>query len=164
MRIWEKSSTFAPFFARRMENVLKIDSLESGKHHYEWHLDGAYLSSVEKSELLGGELDAIADVEVRGERLAMSDYRVKVQVKGVVQVTCDRCLEPMDVAIEAEDDMTEDAHEIETQKHEVDLSWLAYELTIVNLPLVHSHQAGGCNPAMDNLLQDHLCTAEEPEE
>ena len=146
-----------------MENVLKLDSLEAGKHRYKWHLDGAWLSGVEKSELLGGALDVEVEVSISDERLA-DWYRVRVKVNGMVQVVCDRCLEPMDVAIDVEDDMTEDAQSIETQKHEIDLSWLAYELTIVNLPLVHSHQIGGCNPEMDNLLQDHLCTAEEPEE
>jgi hypothetical protein len=29
---------------------------------------------------------------------------------------------------------------------------------------VHSHQEGGCNPEMDALLQDHLCTSLEDEE
>ena len=47
---------------------------------------------------------------------------------------------------------------------QIDLSWLAYELIIVNLPLVHSHQDGGCNPEMDALLQDHLCAEVEDED
>jgi hypothetical protein len=29
---------------------------------------------------------------------------------------------------------------------------------------VHSHQDGGCNPEMDALLQDHLCTDVEDED
>ena len=164
LRIPNICSNFAAFFARGMEKVLNLDSLEAGKHRYTWHFDGAYLSGIEKSELLGGELDVEADVTVKEGHLSVLDYLVNVKVNGVVQVACDRCLEPMDIAVNAEDDMTEDAQTIETQKHEIDLNWLAYELTIVNLPMVHSHQTGGCNPAMDNLLQNHLCAAEEPEE
>jgi hypothetical protein len=45
----------------------------------------------------------------------------------------------------------------------VDLSWLAYEIVSINIPLVHSHQPGGCNPQMDLLLQSHLCDEPDPE-
>ena len=65
----------------------------------------------------------------------------------------------MDVAVNAEDDM-----EMDEGTEMLDLEWLAYELVIVNLPLVHSHQPGGCNPMMDALLQDHLCTMPEDED
>ena len=57
----------------------------------------------------------------------------------------------------------EEYQELEEEVKQLDLAWLAYELIIVNLPLVHSHQDGGCNPDMDALLQDHLCTALEDE-
>ena len=82
------------------------------------------------------------------------DFDLDIAVKGLVQVTCDRCLDEMDVAINAE----ENEWEWDEEPKLIDLSWLAYELIIVNLPLVHSHQDGGCNPEMDALLQDHLCT------
>ena len=99
--------------------------------------------------MLSGE----ADVEAR-LTLREYDFDLEIGVKGLVQVTCDRCLEPMDIAVVAEE------HEWEWDEtpKQVDLKWLAYELIIVNLPLVHSHQDGGCNPEMDALLQDHLCT------
>jgi len=142
-----------------MENVIKLDTLQPGVYRYEYHLDGAYLRSVEKSELLDGQVDAKAELHLRE-----LDYDIRVTVNGTVQVTCDRCLEPMEISVEAEDDMTADTQDESSVKtNQIDLNWLAYELITVNLPMVHSHQAGGCNPEMDNLLQDHLCTAEEPE-
>ena len=143
-----------------MENVIKLDTLQPGKYCFEYHLDGDYLRSVEKSELLDGQVDAKAELHLRE-----LDYDIRVAVNGTIQVTCDRCLEPMEIAVEAEDDMTADTQdESPAQTKQIDLNWLAYELIIVNLPLVHSHQPGGCNPEMDNLLQDHLCTTEEPED
>ena len=158
-----KSSTFARFFVKTMENVINLDQLELGVHHFEYRLDGEYLRNVEKSELLDGQIVAKAELRLRAD-----DYDIQVAVKGTVQVTCDRCLEPMDIAVEAADDMTADTLDESPKKkaqgREIDLNWLAYELIIVNLPLVHSHQTGGCNPEMDSLLQDHLCTTEEPED
>lgn len=144
-----------------MENVINLDQLEPGIHTFDIHLDSAYLQGIEKTELLGGEIDAKATLN-----LLPKGFELTMTVHGVVSVTCDRCLEPMDIAVSAEDDMTADAVDAISENKKgnlVNLNWLAYELTIVNLPIVHSHQNGGCNPEMDNLLQNHLCTAEEPE-
>ena len=135
-------------------NQINLDRLELGTHCFEYRLDSAYLEEVEKSELIDCQVDARAELHLRE-----MDFDIRVWVNGVVQVICDRCLEPMSIEVQAEDDMTEDI-----QGREIDLNWLAYELIIVNLPLVHSHQPGGCNPQMDTLLQDHLCTTEEPED
>ena len=144
-----------------MENVINLDQLEPGIHTFELHLDSAYLLGIEKTELLGGEIDAKATLN-----LLPKGFDLTMTVNGVVSVTCDRCLEPMEIAVSAEDDMTTDAVDAISENKKgnvVDLNWLAYELTIVNLPIVHSHQTGGCNPEMDDLLQNHLCMTEEPE-
>ena len=144
-----------------MENIINLDKLETGLHHFNFHLDTAYLQGIEKTELLGGEIDAKAELN-----LLTTGFDLKISVKGTVSVTCDRCLEPMDIDVAAKDSMTTDAMDAISENKKgnlVDLNWLAYELTVVNLPIVHSHQTGGCNPEMDNLLQDHLCTTEEPE-
>ena len=92
--------------------------------------------------------------------LREDDFAVDVDVVGQVQVTCDRCLEPMNVDV----DLYEENVEMDGDSKQIDLAWLAYELIIVNLPLVHSHQDGGCNPDMDALLQNHLCTTLDDEE
>ena len=130
-------------------HIVALDSLELGAHVFDFQLDNAYFGEIENSELLGGEVKVEARLNLREY-----DFDLDVAVKGLVQVTCDRCLDEMDVAIDAE----ENEWEWDDEPKLIDLSWLAYELIIVNLPLVHSHQDGGCNPEMDALLQDHLCT------
>ena len=134
----------------KKSHIVALDSLELGAHVFDFQLDNAYFSEIENSELLGGEVKVEAHLNLREY-----DFDLDVTVKGLVQVTCDRCLDTMDVAINAE----ESEWEWDEEPKLIDLSWLAYELIIVNLPLVHSHQDGGCNPEMDALLQDHLCTA-----
>ena len=131
-------------------HIVALDSLELGAHVFDFQLDSAYFGEIENSELLGGEVKVEARLNLREY-----DFDLDIAVKGLVQVTCDRCLDEMDVAIDAE----ENEWEWDDEPKLIDLSWLAYELIIVNLPLVHSHQDGGCNPEMDALLQDHLCTA-----
>ena len=130
-------------------HIVALDSLELGAHVFDFQLDSAYFGEIENSELLGGEVKVEAHLNLREY-----DFDLDIAVKGLVQVTCDRCLDEMDVAIDAE----ENEWEWDDEPKLIDLSWLAYELIIVNLPLLHSHQDGGCNPEMDALLQSHLCT------
>ena len=135
-------------------NIL-LDTLKEGVYDYSFTLDNVWFAGVEKSEILGGEVVAEARLNIQALR---TDLHIKVS--GTVQVTCDRCLDAMDIPVQGEDDI-----EVEPDTKELDLCWLAYELTAVNLPLVHSHPEGGCNPEMVALLQDHLRrTEEEPEE
>ena len=133
----------------KKSHIVALDSMELGAHVLDFQLDNAYFSEIENSELLGGEVKVEAHLNLREY-----DFDLDIAVKGLVQVTCDRCLDEMGVAINAE----ENEWEWDEEPKLIDLSWLAYELIIVNLPLVHSHQDGGCNPEMDALLQDHLCT------
>ena len=135
-------------------HIIELSKLEIGDYSFDYELDSAYFQSVEKSEVLSGHVQAKAELALR-ER----DFDLRIKVGGTVQVTCDRCLDPMDLAVDAEDDM-----EMDEGTEMLDLEWLAYELVIVNLPLVHSHQPGGCNPMMDALLQDHLCTMPEDDD
>ena len=135
-------------------HIIELSKMEMGNYSFDYELDSAYFQSVEESEVLSGNVQAKAELALREQ-----DFDLRIKVSGVVQVTCDRCLDPMDVAVDAEDDM-----EMDEGTKMLDLEWLAYELVIVNLPLVHSHQAGGCNPMMDALLQDHLCTTMEDDD
>ena len=131
-------------------HIVLLDQLEIGEHLFDFQLDREYFTTIENTELLGGAVD----VKVR-LILRENDFAVDMDIVGQVQVTCDRCLDAMNVDV----DIYEEEMELEEDVKQLDLAWLAYELIIVNLPLVHSHQDGGCNPDMDALLQNHLCTA-----
>ena len=133
----------------QQSHIVTLDSLNLGEHVFDFQLNSDYFCSIENSELLGGDAQVHAELTLR-ER----DFNLSMDVQGQVQVTCDRCLDAMDVEIDA----FEDEWDWDEEPKKVDLSWLAYELIVVNLPLVHSHQEGGCNPEMDALLQNHLCT------
>ena len=136
--------------SEKTAHIVSLDSLEIGEHLFDFQLDNSYFYAIENSELLGGAVD----VKVR-LILHENEFVLDLDIVGQVQVTCDRCLDAMDIDV----DIYEEDMELEEDAQQLDLAWLAYELIIVNLPLVHSHQDGGCNPEMDALLQDHLCTA-----
>ena len=136
--------------SEKTAHIVLLDKLEIGEHLFDFQLDNSYFSTIENSELLGGTVDVKVRLILHEE-----DFAVDMDIVGQVQVTCDRCLDSMDVDV----DIYEEELELEEDTKQLDLAWLAYELIIVNLPLVHSHQDGGCNPDMDALLQNHLCTA-----
>ncbi|MBR2165758.1 MAG: DUF177 domain-containing protein [Paludibacteraceae bacterium] len=107
--------------------------------------------------------------------LREEDYQLTITVHGTVFVVCDRCLDPMVIEIDANDGMMECSNDemIECSNDgmmecsndgSIDLTWLAYEIVSINIPIVHCHQPGECNKQMELLLHDHLCDEPEPDE
>ena len=137
--------------------MIDLSRLPLGTHSFDIQLDDAFFESLEKSEILRGKVACKAVLNLREE-----DYQLNIAVHGTVFVVCDRCLDPMPLEIEANDELMND--EPEAPNDEIDLSWLAYEIVSINIPIVHSHQAGECNQQMELLLHDHLCDEPEPDE
>ena len=140
--------------------IIDLKRLPIGRHSFDITLDDAFFKSLEKTEVLGGEVVGKATLNLREE-----DYQLNIAVHGTVFVVCDRCLDPMPLEIEDEQ-VIESLGEVESgdcKVESLDLSWLAYEIVSINIPIVHSHQAGECNKQMELLLHDHLCDEPEPE-
>ena len=150
---------FAPDFAPMSEKdhyMIDLSRLPIGTHQFDIQLDNEFFQSVEKSEILSGEVAAKVVFNLREE-----DYQLNIAVHGTVFVVCDRCLDPMPLEIEDEQEIFS---EDEENGQMVNLQWLAYEIVSINIPIVHSHQPGECNQQMELLLHDHLCDEPEPDE
>ena len=158
---------FAPDFAPMSEKdhyIIDLSRLPIGTHQFDIQLDNEFFQSLEKSEILSGEVAAKVVLNLREE-----DYQLNIAVHGTVFVVCDRCLDPMPLEINDEQEIWSDEEEDEnvncpSSNRQLDLSWLAYEIVSINIPIVHSHQPGECNQQMELLLHDHLCDEPEPDE
>ena len=145
-------------------NSIDLARLPIGTHHFDIQLDDEFFASVEKSEILSGQVAANITLNLREE-----DYSLNIAVRGAVSVVCDRCLDPMNIDINdeqlifSEDEEDEQIVHRTSSNRTLDLSWLAYEIVTINIPLVHCHPTGACNPQMDLLLHQHLCDGPEPE-
>ena len=149
--------------------MIDLKRLPLGTHSFDFQLDDDFFASLEKSEILNGNVVCKATLNLREE-----DYQLNIAVHGTVFVVCDRCLDPMPLEIDDEQEIFSEDEEFsdETGKtpdgkglyQQLDLSWLAYEIVSINIPLVHSHQPGECNKQMELLLHDHLCDEPEPED
>ena len=130
-------------------------------------MDDAFFQSLEKTEILSGQVSAKVTLNLREE-----DYQLNIAVHGSVFVVCDRCLDPMPLEINDEQEIFSEDEVVpdETGKtpdgkgNYLDLSWLAYEIVSINIPVAHSHQPGECNAQMELLLHNHLCDDSEPDE
>ena len=136
--------------------IIDLKRLPVGTHEFDIQLDDAFFEGLEKSEILRGKVDCKATLNLREE-----DYQLNMAVRGTVFVVCDRCLDPVGIEINANDELMND--EPEAPNDELDLTWLAYEIVSINIPIVHCHQEGECNPQMELLLHDHLCDDLDPE-
>ena len=137
--------------------IIDLRRLPIGTHEFDIQLDDAFFEGLEKSEILRGRIGCKATLNLREE-----DYQLTIAVHGTVFVVCDRCLDPMPLEIEANDELMND--EPKAPNDEIDLSWLAYEIVSINIPIGHCHQEGECNKQMELLLHDHLCDEPEPED
>ena len=144
--------------------MIDLSRLPIGTHQFDIQLDNEFFQSLEKSEILSGEVAAKVVLNLREE-----DYQLNIAVHGTVFVVCDRCLDPMPLEINDEQEIWSEEEEDEnvnrpSSNRQLDLSWLAYEIVSINIPIVHSHQPGECNQQMELLLHDHLCDEPEPDE
>ena len=142
--------------------IIDLSRLPIGTHEFDVKLDDSFFQSLEKTEVLGGDVVGKAELRLREE-----DYSLRIAVHGTVFVVCDRCLDPM--AIDIDDEQTIESIEEEDEEYKgksesLNLQWLMYEIVSINIPLVHSHQTGECNKQMELLLHDHLCDEPEPDE
>lgn len=144
---------------------LKIDmqALAEGDTVMGASLGSDFFADIEGSEITQG--DVHVDVSIR-KTIHFSE--VHFHATGTVVVPCDRCLDPMDIDIDAEQLLTvkfgseySEEDELITMTEDepvLDLSWYVYETIALSLPVKHVHAPGKCNPAMINMLNEHSVT------
>ena len=141
---------------------MDLGLLAIGQRSFEYQLDNAFFEALEQDEILGGNCLAKVDALVRE-----TGCTLHIAVSGTVSVTCDRCLDAMEIQLEPveencllkladEDGEDDNAIYVNREKPVFDLGWLLYELIAVHLPVIHSHKPGECNSEMEKLLQEHL--------
>ena len=141
--------------------MIDLKRLPLGTHSFDFQLDDDFFASLEKSEILNGNVVCKATLNLGEE-----DYQLNIAVHGTVFVVCDRCLDPMPLEIDDEQEIfsADEENDQMVNGQTVNLQWLAYEIVSINIPIVHSHQPGECNQQMELLLHDHLCDEPEPDE
>ena len=111
---------------------------------YSWQADNDFFSTIQGPEIKHGLLD----VALRVKRTSDA-YKLEFQLNGEVEVTCDRCLEPMSQPIDAQctlkvvmgDDFADDGDVVTIPEREgvINVAWNIYEFAALQIPLRHVH-------------------------
>lgn len=165
----KRIANFAPRMSVSVPYIIDLLALRGNAESRHYVLDNVFFSSLEGSHIDGG--DVVADVVVMPHG---GSYNLHVAVEGEVRVSCDRCLEPMDIAIQGEDsikvvlgDADSDDGEtvtVDQTRGTLDVSWHIYETVALQIPLMHAHLDGECNQAMARLLGSMMVQADNTED
>ena len=136
----------------------KVDlkGMQSDTVSYRWQVDNDFFSAVQGPEIKHGLLD----VALRVKRTSGA-YELEFQLKGEVEVSCDRCLEPMDQPIDAQcvlrvkmgDDYTDDGDVVTIPERDgtINVAWNIYEFAALQIPLRHVHPDVECKAPSPDL-------------
>ena len=125
----------------------KVDlkGLSSDTVSYRWQADNNFFSAVQGPEIKRGLLDVALRV-----KQTSGVYELEFQLKGEVEVACDRCLEPMSQPIDAlctlkvvmGDDFADDGDVVTIPEKDgtINVAWNIYEFAALQIPLRHVHQ------------------------
>ncbi len=132
---------------------LKIDlkELKEGVTTLDFILDDTFFDSIDATEIKRGRVDAALSI-----RKTENYFHFVADLKGLVVIPCDRCLDDMEQQIETTDEMS--VVEDDTEDGVVDISWWLYENMVLNIPIQHVHDTGKCNVAMLKVLEEHSAT------
>lgn len=140
-----------------IDYTISFTALEIGEHNFDFKVDKSLFEKFENDDLLNSNVDLKVKL-IKEERVLTFNF----YFKGVLNVLCDRCLEPLDFKIEGEknlfvkfgeeyseeDSLDDDIIIIPNTEHEIDLSHYIYELILLQIPIKCSHPKGKCNRDM----------------
>jgi uncharacterized metal-binding protein YceD (DUF177 family) len=157
--------------------TIPYKGLKEGVHQFIFKIDGHFFDQIENADIQEADLQSILDVDKSGAIM-----RIGIEIKGTVEVECDRCLSSMSCDIDytslvwvkqghSEDEMDEGNEEllvVPADQGEIDMWQYIYDSVMLSLPYQRVHtnepgEPGGCDPLMIEKLNAHV-VHEVPEE
>ena len=144
------------------KNAYIIDLKSSGVNGkvFQLHEDDKFFEYLQ-TDIEHGELDTTIHVDGTGRV-----FNLTIHSEGTVHVPCDRCLADMELRIDTTDELvvkfgTEYMDEgdyvvVPEEEGTIDMASLIYEFVALSMPIKRVHQPGGCDPAMMEILNQHL--------
>ena len=137
--------------------IIPLNGLAAGGNNFSWHAGKEFFEAFENTEVLDADLNVRACAEKSGRYLG-----VDCEVEGYVTVECDRCLEELEMDVDAEirlsvkygDEASSEEHQeggreivfVPEGDAELDMSQIIYDYVCLSLPMQRCHEDGDCNP------------------
>ena len=151
---------------------IPLRGAKQGTDNYEFLLDDDFFRAMESIDILGGAVK----VSLAVRRANEANY-FAIHCQGTIQIVCDRCLEPMDYAMEADYDLAvkygdeyDDSNDgvliVPEGDNDLDVAPIVYDTVALSIPLQHVHAEGECDEATGQALQAHTAhdLDDEPDE
>jgi len=140
--------------------IFKIDlkGLKGDEVTCEYSLDDDYFEAIGATQVNGGSFHTTLKV-----KKTAGAFELLFHSSGTAIVSCDKCLENMDLPIETTnrvvvrlgEEYSDDDDMITVPDDEgiIDVAWLIYEFIALSIPSRHVHEEGLCNPEMVSKLE-----------
>jgi uncharacterized metal-binding protein YceD (DUF177 family) len=143
--------------------------LRATNYQFDYVLGDDFFKCVNGTEVSQGNVNVSLSVVQ-----ASSAFELDFHIDGVVTVTCDRCLDEMEIPMEAENrlivtfgetyaEMSDKHIVISEEEGFINVAWYMYEFIALAIPVKHVHEPGGCNEMMALKLRE-LCVDEIAED
>lgn len=140
---------------------ISLKNLSQGAHTYTYELDRKFFEAIDGDEVRKGKVQ----VELIVKKTS-STFEFSFELKGLVQVPCNRCLDDMNQEIDSKNrlivklgkEYSEESDEviiIPEDEGEINIAWFLYEFIALNIPIKHVHAPGSCNRIMSSKLRKH---------
>lgn len=149
---------------------VELASLKDGHYEQDFVCDTEFFKNMERTDIQHADVKVHLDMEKKHDA-----YDLTFHCKGVVTVPCDRCLDPLDIDIDADyhvvvkygetyDDGSDDLLVIPYSNTYLNVAYMLYDTIVLQIPLRHVHPMGKCNRAMAAALNKHKSAAQAAEE
>ncbi len=136
---------------------LMLKSLPEGKHNFEYQLSKQFFTNMENTDVRNADLRVDLTVDHRGDA-----YQLHFNVVGTLTVACDRCLDDLELPIDATYDLTvkygdeynDDSDTLlvlPEADNDLNVAYMIYDTAVLAIPPRHVHPQGKCNRAMSAL-------------
>jgi uncharacterized protein len=133
--------------------VLSFAGLKIGKHEFEFEISRSFFEEYEYSAIEDADLQVRVVLDKKETMLIVEFF-----IQGEVTTTCDRCMDPLKLNLDAdykqifkfghEESDNEALTVLHPDEHELDVKNFIYEFIIVSLPSKVIHLKGECNEEM----------------
>ncbi len=150
---------------------IAFKGLKEGNHDFDYHIGNSFFELFENSLVD----EAVADARITLEKHT-TFMRLHLDLRGLVKLTCDRCLDLYDQPVKNQADLiiktgeTDDDDDeviwLHPEDFQINVAQIIYEYLILSIPLKHVHPSGkdggvGCNPEMLEKIKKYSPLHEE---
>ena len=143
---------------------LKLKTLAFGTQVIECHLDRSFFDAEEALEVRDADVNATVAVTRKSDNA----YRLEIECTGTLTTACDRCLDDLEMPVDAAydlnveqlgtafDDSNDELLIVPSDWRELDVAPIVRDTVLLSLPMTHCHDdESQCNPEVLAALDTH---------